>query len=392
MSLYNNKSKLKKSPTKAHKTIPKKNKSLSRRILMFKLGLLFELLPKLPKRRWLRRMAIGFVATIFILVCGIYGIGEWYVQSQSSTPLTLGVSFVPDYAASLGLNPEQTMSAMINDLHVKQFRLTSYWSDIETSPGHYNFTELDWEFALADSAHAKVNLTVGLRQPGYPECHPPTFYNTALPESQWYPQLKTFMTAVVERYKNNPALQNYQLENEYFLQGFGTCENMSRSRLVNEYALLKQLDPKHPIIVGRSNNDIGWPIGTPKPDVFSVSIYQRVWDANITHRYLEYPFPAWYYAFLAGWQKIFTGRNMIIGELQAEPWAPHSLTIPQTSLAEQNKSLNATRLKNTIQFGKDTGMKTIDLWGAEYWYYRLTIEHDPSLWNEAKQAFQNSNS
>jgi hypothetical protein len=32
-------------------------------------------------------------------------------------------------------------------------------------------------------------------------------------------------------------------------------------------------------------------------------------------------------------------------------------------------------------------MKTIDLWGAEYWYYRMTVLHDSSVWDAAKQAF-----
>jgi hypothetical protein len=32
-------------------------------------------------------------------------------------------------------------------------------------------------------------------------------------------------------------------------------------------------------------------------------------------------------------------------------------------------------------------MKSIDLWGAEYWYYRKTVLHDDSLWNVASQQF-----
>jgi hypothetical protein len=198
------------------------------------------------------------------------------------------------------------------------------------------------------------------------------------------------MTVIINRYKDNPALENYQLENEYFLKGFGTCTNFSRSRLVSEDNLVKQLDPSHSIIIGRSNNDLGWPVGKPEPDKFGVSIYKRVWDTH-TGRYFEYPIPAWYYAFLAGWQKIFTGKGMTIDELQAEAWPPNDQTITNTSLAEQNKSMNASILKNRIQYGEATGMKTIDLWGAEYWYYRMEVLHDPSLWNVAKQSFTQAN-
>jgi hypothetical protein len=66
--------------------------------------------------------------------------------------------------------------------------------------------------------------------------------------------------------------------------------------------------------------------------------------------------------------------------------------IPDSSLAEQDKSLNATRLKQTVEAGRATGMKTIDLWGAEYWYYRKVKLHEPSVWNEARQIYADANS
>jgi hypothetical protein len=329
------------------------------------------------------------MALVIVLTAGMYGIAEWYIHSQAGTPLQMGVSFIPDYAQSLGVDPQQTMDALIN-IGVKQFRLVSYWSDGEPAPGQYDFSQLDWEFQKAEAAHAKIVLTVGLRQPRWPECHAPTWVNTSAPVGQWQPQLETYMQKVIDRYKNSPALESYQLENEYFLKGFGTCTNFDRSRLVSEYNLVKKLDPRHPVIIGRSNNALGFPIGQPQPDEFSISVYRRVWDANFTHRYLEYPQTSWFYAYLAGVQKIFLHKDMRIGELQAEAWTPNGQSIQQTSLVEQNKSIDASRLKDTFNFGKKTGMKQIDLWGAEYWYYRMQILHDPSLWNVAKQEFQSN--
>jgi hypothetical protein len=78
---------------------------------------------------------------------------------------------------------------------------------------------------------------------------------------------------------------------------------------------------------------------------------------------------------------------MIIHELQAEAWGPQYKPITQISLDEQNKSLNAKRLKDRFGYGKATGMREIYLWGGEYWYYRLVVLHDPSLWNVARQEF-----
>jgi hypothetical protein len=343
----------------------------------------------LPKNRWLRRLVITVVGLIALTICGMYGIAEWYLHTEASTPTQLGVSFVPDYAQSLGVDPQKTMDALIG-IGVKQFRLVSYWSDMEPTPGHYDFSQLDWEFQKAEAAHAHIILTVGLRQPRWPECHMPGWAANE-PISQWQPQLENFMTAVVNRYKNSPALISYQVENEYFLQGFGTCSSIpnvaTRSRLVSEYNLVSKLDPEHPIIIARSDNALGIPVRQPQPAEFSISIYRRVWDATFTHRYLQYPFPSWYYAFLAGTQKIFLHKDMMIGELQAEAWAPNGKTIPQISIAEQNKSFDAQRFTSTVNFAKNTGMKSIDLWGAEYWYYRQQVLHDPSLMNVARQEF-----
>lgn len=341
------------------------------------------------KNWWHKIVSILFI--IILLVLGtMYGIAQWYIHSEQHIPLQLGVSFIPDYAEFLGVNPQQNMDALLG-IGVKQFRLVSYWSDGEPTKGQYNFAQLDWEFQKAEAAHAKIILTLGLRQPRWPECHMPS-WAASEPESMWEPQLEQYMTAVVERYKNSPALESYQVENEYFLQGFGTCTNDDRSRLVSEYNLVSHLDPNHPIIVARSDNANGIAIHQPEPAEYSISIYRRVWDATVTHRYLQYPYPAWYYAFLAGWQKLSDHRDTMIGELQAEAWAPDGKTLPEISLAEQNKSINAQRLQGVFNFGKATGMRSIDLWGAEYWYYRMEVLHDPSMWKVAQAEFQSQGS
>src|SRR5882757_7603986 len=113
--------------------------------------------------RWLKRYwhvsvwhkMVVILASILILAVGsMYGIARWYIWSEGNKPVTYGVSFIPDYASYLGVDPQQTMDALINDLHVKQFRLTSYWSDVETAPGKYDFSQLDWEFQKAQAAGA----------------------------------------------------------------------------------------------------------------------------------------------------------------------------------------------------------------------------------------------
>ena len=332
-----------------------------------------------------------YLALVAAIICSAgYGIAEWYIQKHNDEPLILGTTFISDYAKSYGLDPHQTYIDIITGLGVKQIRLVSYWEDIETSPGHYDFSELDWEMSTAQQYGVKISLSVGLRQPRWPECHAPSWVNPP-DEATWYPQLKTFMGAVVNRYKNNPALDNYQLENEYFLAVFGECRTYTatRERLIDEYNYIKSLDSQHPIVLSLANNYAGTAIGQPVPDYYGISVYKRVFDTTITHRYFEYPYPPWYYAARSGILELLHGKSSVIHELQAEPWG--NKPILDMTLQEQDITMNADILQKRIKYAEDTGMRSINLWGAEWWLWRKDKMNDPSLWNVAKQAIAEAN-
>src|SRR4051812_32096004 len=140
------------------------------------------------RRGWWHMFLTALAILILISVGTMYGIARWYIHSEKG-PQQLGVSFIPDYAASLGLDPQQTMDSLLG-IGVKHFRLVSYWSDMEQTPGRYDFSQLDWQFKKAEARHAKIVLTVGLRQPRWPECHAPNWANINAPGRQWQPQLE----------------------------------------------------------------------------------------------------------------------------------------------------------------------------------------------------------
>lgn len=335
------------------------------------------------KRRLWQKILLLAVAFIVFFVAQAYAIAYWYQQQHKNEPLTYGVTFIDRYAKYFDLDPRQTFLALRDDLGFKRFRLVSYWNDIEKSPGQYDFRELDWQFDRVNEVGGEVTLAIGLRQPRWPECHAPSW---VVPQDQakWYPELKKFMTAVVERYKDNPALNSYQLENEYLLGVFGECKpfGSERDRLIDEYNLVKSIDPKTPIIISYANNYFGVSTSKPLADQIGVSVYKRVWDKTVTKRYFEYPFPSWYYSWRAGLQQILTGKSSMLHELQAEPWPPGGLK--ETSIEEQDKSMDAKRLSERISYAEATGFRDIDLWGAEWWYWRKVKFNDDSLWNTVK--------
>jgi hypothetical protein len=339
-----------------------------------------------------RRILLCLAAIFLATVGTAYGVAQWYIHKHANEPLVLGTTFIPDYAESFGLDSKETLNAIFSDLGMRQVRLVSYWKDIEPEPGKYDFSKLDWQFEMANKYNAKVSLAIGLRQPRWPECHEPSWITVdSNKQSTWEPQLYAYMKKVIDRYKNNPALGSYQLENEFFMKVFGECKDFNRERLTYEFNMVKKQDPNHKVIISRSNNWVGIPIGKPTPDEFSVSVYKRVWDATITHRYFEYPEPAWTYASLAGAEELLSGKDMIVHELQAEPWPPNGQDIINTPVEEQFKSINAKRMKDRIEYGEATGMRSIDLWGAEWWYWLKVKKGDSSVWNVVKNEVQKAN-
>lgn len=272
---------------------------------------------------------------------------------------------------------------MITDLGIKRFRLVSYWDIHEPQPNQYDFSELDWQFDMIEAAGGEVSLAIGLRQPRWPECHGPE-WAMAKTVPEWSVDLNEYMGEVINRYKDRPSLVEYQLENEYFLSVFGICPDFSRERLINEAAYVRSQDPNTTLVISRSNNAIGFPVGEPQADKFALTVYKRVWDKTLTKRYFEYPFPSWFYGFLAGGGQILTGKDLFVHELQTEAWLPEGMSMKTAPVDELYKSLSPGRLEDRIAYGYNTGMKTIDLWGVEWWYHMKTKRNAPEIWETAK--------
>jgi hypothetical protein len=331
-----------------------------------------------------QRIGLIIIAGLLVFYAQVVAVSDWYINKHKNEPLHIGVTFIPSYAEYFGLDPHQTMLALRDDLGFRRFRLVSYWDSIEPTPGKYDFSELDWEFQAVQAVGGKVTLSIGMRQPRWPECHIPDYEKDAKASAR-LKDLIQFDQAVINHYKNNPALESYQLENEYFLGVFGVCPPANRQDLITEFNAVKATDSNHPVIMSLSNNYFGIPLGQPRPDQFGISVYKRVFDQTVTHRYFEYPFTPRYYAWRSGLTEIFTGKSSMLHELQAEPWPPPTIDLKSASIAEQNKSMDAARLHTRIKYGVDTGYRDIDLWGGEWWYWRKEKLHDPSLWNVIKQ-------
>jgi hypothetical protein len=114
------------------------------------------------------------------------------------------------------------------------------------------------------------------------------------------------------------------------------------------------------------------------------TMYKKVWFRQL-RMYVSYLFPPVFYYRKAQIVKKIFNKKVIVVELQAEPWGPALLY--DSSLTEQEKTMNLEQFKYNVEFAKKTGLDTFYLWGSEWWYWMKVKQNNPEIWNEAKKLF-----
>lgn len=316
---------------------------------------------------------------LVILFVAYFFIGS---ASQSKN-MTWGVNFSVKQTDFLKIDSKEAYSAILDDLKAKHIKISVYWDLIEKEKGKYDFKELDWQIAEAEKHNAKVVLAIGMRVPRWPECHLPGWARD-LSKDEQQAEIMSMLQELVSRYKDSPALSMWQVENEAFLR-FGACPWADESFLRKEVAFVRLSDPNHKIIVTDSGELSLWiKASQAGGDVVGFTTYRKVWQQQI-HTYISYFFPSVFYSRRAGIVKNIFHQDVVGVELQAEPWCANS--IMNSSLVEQEKTMNLDQFKKNIDFAKRTGIDTFYLWGAEWWYYMKKVHNNQEIWDEAKKLF-----
>ena len=333
-----------------------------------------------------RHKGWSITAGLFVLIMLLIGLLNTFVFLPVKNP-TYGVSFSRERSEEFGLDWKANYIALLDDMQLKHFRLMSYWSSHEKVRGQFDFSDLDWQVNEAAKRGAKVDIVLGLRQPRWPECWEPDWAKQLYGHT-WKQALYAYIEIVVNRYKNNPTVQNWQLENEAVNNWFGACQPPDRTRLDEELTLVKRLDSSRPLRMSLSDQH-GLPLATPVPDQYGFSVYRIVWNTfSPWHFYIVYPTPIWYHrarAMVIDWIR---HKPIFIHELQMEPWGPKDTR--ELSITEQNKSMSVEQVSKSVKFARQIGAKDIDMWGGEWWYWRKVHFGDNSIWNTVKQEVQDA--
>lgn len=328
------------------------------------------------------KIILKVILSLAVLAIIIFVIFNWPVKNKNEN-MKFGVSFSNIFARDIGLDWKKSYLAILDDLGVKRIRIGAYWTEIEKEKGKYDFSDLDWQIKEADKRGVSVVLAFGIKAPRWPECFIPKFYTDDKEKRE--KALLEYENNLIERYKGVDNIKIWQVENEPFLP-FGSCIEgaIDANLLDKEIRQVKELDNSRQIMVTDSGELSIWYQAAKRADIFGTTLYRTIYKPPFG--YVNYPIGPNFFK-LKGWFiKIFAKQNNImISELQAEPWGPKWLT--DMSVDEQYKSMNAKKFGEIMDYAKSTGFSESYLWGAEWWYWLKEKKNDSSMWDVAKNLF-----
>ncbi len=297
----------------------------------------------------------------------------------------VGVTFSAPQATGIGLNWKEAYDAILQDLQVKHLRLSAYWDEIQpASADSYDFSDLDYQMNEAARHNAHVILSIGRKLPRWPECHIPS-WASGLSEKEQQQKVLSMLPVVIARYKDSPALDRWQLENEPLLF-FGICPKADTKFLAQEQGVVRTHDSSHNILITDSGELDSWLGAAQYGDELGTTMYRTVFS-NRTKKLFSYDylFPSWLYRLKAHYIGLLFHKPVIISELQGEPWGTKPYN--QMSSAERLQSFSPSRFLQLETFAQRTQLSEVYWWGVEYWYWEKTINHNDAYWNIAKKIF-----
>ncbi len=328
------------------------------------------------------KRALSIILLIVILLIFSTAGYLFWGSAKPAENIGWGVVFSQKHAQLLGLDWQETYLALLDDIGAKRIKVASYWDLIEKEQGEYDFRDLDWQINEAAQRNAKIILVIGLKTPRWPECHIPNWDKGSITEIQQEHILK-LLEEIVIRYRGAKTIWAWQVENEPFFS-FGICSWADKEFLKKEINLVKSLDSQRPVIISESGEFSLWTTAAKNGDIVGVTMYKKVW-AHQLKRYFTYPFPPVFYQRKAELVRKLFGKEVIVVELQAEPWGPKLLY--DVSPEEQKKTMDLEQFRENINFARNTGLKEFYFWGAEWWYWMKEQQKEPQIWNEAKKLF-----
>lgn len=331
-------------------------------------------------KKWIIRTLIGVAVFSACLLIAF----SVLARKEKPEHITYGISYNVPYVLELGLEPDKVFDALLNELRVRNFRMSAHWTLIESEKDQYDFAWMDRDIQKAEAVDAKVIFGVGRRLPRWPECHIPHWAQEMTWEEQ-KEEIREYITAVVNRYKKSPAITHWQVENEPYLGLFAYehCGKFDEQFLEEEIALVRTLDPSRPILVTDSGNLGTWNGAYEHGDSFGTSVYVYFWNPELGQ--FKTLLPPWFYRVKENIMAFMHGeKETFLIELSLEPWLLEPVT--QVPMETQYSRMDIKKFNEIIDYARDTRYEKQFLWGGEWWYWLRERGH-PEMWERGTQLF-----
>ena len=306
----------------------------------------------------------------------------------------IGTSFASWRAQARGLDYRAAFKRLCG-MGLAVVRLSASWRNIAT----VGYRDLDWLLTYAAEARQRVVLTVGMKALGWPEFYLPEGLNPS--DGSVRRRALQHVAGVVRRYRDNPALVAWQIENEPFNRSGPQARWIPRPVVRNEARLVRSMDPTRPLVVTTfahfdagldrvsSRHQSTWKrrLGLTIPaerealtvlrrgDILGLDVYRSIGFIDESGQEGIGHAAADQLAAVARWQRIAREQNkrLWVTEAQAEPWEARPREVPLTVQPEDVITL--------VSGLAAVGIEAVLLWGSEYWLWRQ--DHGDPRWVEA---------
>jgi hypothetical protein len=368
---------------------------------------------RLPRLSPIRLAAAGMVLLLVAatsLTFDLLNPQHARAQHLLDVEVQVGTSFSPQRAEALGLDYQQAF-LQLEALHFRVIRISAYWDEVQQG----GYGSLDWLLTEAHRSRQPVVLSIGLKGLGWPEFYIPAEYDVAhhVPDGGDVSQdvdvreaALAFTVDTVRRYRDNPAVVAWQVENEPMNPSGPHHWYVGKSLLLPEIAAVRGLDPaRRPIIVNafshfnfffdRASDRQGLSLGSLlgfdsssaeaqslsvlRPgDILGLDVYRSIGYQVLGTSHISTADGDWADK-AAAWHDRARrlGVQTWITEAQAEPWEASSATYANP------QSIRPADIGSTFSSLKDSGFTTILLWGSEYWLWRA--DHGDQRWLHSVQ-------
>lgn len=303
--------------------------------------------------------------------------------------MRIGATFSATNARARGLDPQQALAQVI-ELGLEPLRLCGYW---DQPPD-----DLDWQLDQAQAAGRQVLLTVGMKAPRWPEFHLPPDQKLDLPRgAEVGPDLPVasasaeHVAAMVERFRDRPAIAWWQVENEPLNRSGPDSWWISPQVLAGEVAAVRERDHRPVVVTAFGHFDLfldqasGHRFFNPSAllsrgtgvepellallqpgDVLGVDVYHSIGqrDGRVVHAGDQIPYLEHWLA-----ETRAQGVECWVTELQAEPW---------------KGGVGPEDVVERLHEVREAGVGTALLWGVEYWL--AEAQHGRPAWLDAARA------